>query len=187
MMKHLISFATLVILCSCIPFQIAPTIDDYKLVKGKRFKNGLPKTTTFVFEDPKNHGEFYDYINIKYGLNHDFVDVEVPFKLDGETFYFSFYEVNKKSKALFLIPLATDLAVHAATNADEFEPAVANPDNSILEGNSFYIVMEVFTHREKDCLSENYTNQKRVLMYLRDLKAEYLSTHNYNEVVFKNE
>jgi len=25
-----------------------------------------------------------------------------------------------------------------------------------------------------------------VLMYLRNLKKEYLSTHNYNEVVFKN-
>ncbi|MEO0571728.1 MAG: hypothetical protein AAF039_08485 [Bacteroidota bacterium] len=187
MSRHILLTVLLLTLHSCIPFQIAPTIDDYKLVKGERFKNGLPKKTTFVFEDPKNHGDFYEYVNLKYQLNDDFADVEVPFQIDGETFYFSFYEVIKKSKALFLLPLATDIAVHAATDADEFEPVIANEDNSIVKGNSFYIVMEVYTDKEKDCLSKSYENQKRVLAYLRDLKEEYLATHNYNEIVFKNE
>jgi len=166
---------------------MAPTIKEYKLVKGKRFKNGLPKKTTYIFEDPKNHGEFYDYINTKYQLNDYFVDVEVPFQLEGETYYFSFYEVVKKSKALFLLPLATDVAYHAATRAEEFEPMVANGNNSILEGHSFYIAMEVYSDIEKDCLLPGYENQKQVLAYLHALKEEYLSTYNYNEVVFKNE
>lgn len=174
-------------LASCIPFQFAPTIEDYKLVKGKRFKKGLPQKTTFVFQDPKEHGEFYDYINTKFKLNHDFVDVEVPFQIEGELFYFSFYEVIKKSKALFLLPLATDLTVHAATNADEFEPTVANEDNTILEAGTFYIAIEVYSDNEKDCLHQNSPNEKKVLAYLQALKSEYLNTDNYNEVLFKNQ
>ena len=186
MRKHILSAVLLSSLYSCIPFQFAPRIDDYKLVKGKRFKKGLPKKTTFVFEDPKDHGDFYDYVNTKYQLNDDFVDVEVPFEIDGETFYFSFYEVIKKSKALFLLPLATDVALHAATNADDFEPTVANNDNTILEGTSFYIVMEVYSDHEKDCLHHNSLNNQKVLAYLQGLKTEYLNTDNYNEVLFKN-
>ena len=53
MQKHIYLTILMVILQSCIPFQFAPNIDNYKLVKGKRFKNGLPEKTTFVFEDPK--------------------------------------------------------------------------------------------------------------------------------------
>ena len=187
MIKHSYTFVLLLILSSCIPFQVAPTIKDYKLTKGKRFKKGLPEKTTFVFEDPKEHGEFYKFINTKYGLNDYYVDVEVPFEIEGETFYFSFYEVVKKSKALFLLPLATDVAIHAATNADEFEPSVANEDNSILEGDYFYIVMEVYSDEEKDCLHKGSSNSQKVLTYLQDLKTEYLATHNYNEIVFKND
>ena len=40
MQKHIYLTILVVILQSCIPFQFAPNIDDYKLVKGKRFKNG---------------------------------------------------------------------------------------------------------------------------------------------------
>ena len=186
MRKHIFSAFLLLGAYSCIPFQIAPTIDDYKLVKGKRFKKGLPEKTTFVFEDPKDHGDFYEYINTKYQLDNHYVDVEVPFEVDGETYYFSFYEVVKKSKALFLLPLATDVALHAASNADEFEPAVANNDNTILEGSSFYIVMEVYSDNEKDCLHQNSSHNEKVLAYLQGLKTEYLNTDNYNEVLFKN-
>jgi len=186
MQKHIYLTILMVVLQSCIPFQFAPNIDNYKLVKGKRFKNGLPKKTTFVFEDTKEHGEFYDYVNTKYQLNDDFVDIEVPFDIDGATFYFSFYEVVKKNKALFLLPLATDVAMHAATNADEFEPAIANQSNTILEGASFYIVIEVYSDKEKDCLRQESSNNQKVLAYLEDLKTEYLNTQNYNEILFKN-
>ena len=172
---------------SCIPLQVAPKISDYKTVKGKRFKKGLPKKTLFVFEDPKAAGEFYDFINTKYQLDDYYVDVEVPFQLEDEGYYFSFYEIDKKNTSLNLLPLLFDMGLNAALGNEDFETYTATEDNSIARKGNFYIAIEVFSKTDKDCLFENYQNQKRVLAYLRALKEEYLSTHNYNEIVFKNE
>lgn len=172
---------------SCIPLKVAPKISDYKTVTGKRFKKGLPKKTMFVFEDPKEAGEFYDYINTKFQLKDYYVDVEVPFEVGDSTYYFSFYEVDIRDTSLNLFPLLFDLTLNAALGNDEFETYTATDNNSIHRNGNFYVAMEVFSNTEKDCLLESYENQKRVLAYLRDLKEEYLSTHNYNEVVFKNE
>lgn len=79
-----------ILMSSCIPLRIAPSIKDYKLARGKRFKKGLPKKTVFVFEDPKDAHECYQYINTKYQLNDYYEDVQVPFLIYGQTFYFSF-------------------------------------------------------------------------------------------------
>jgi len=32
---------------SCIPLRIAPTIEDYKITEGKKFKRSLPKQEMF--------------------------------------------------------------------------------------------------------------------------------------------
>ncbi|BFP41118.1 hypothetical protein FGF1_19630 [Flavobacteriaceae bacterium GF1] len=172
---------------SCIPLRVAPRISDYKTVKGKRFKKGLPKKTVFVFEDPKQAGHFYDYINTKFNLQDYYVDVEVPFQIDDNDYFFSFYEVEKKDKAINLIPLLFDVTMNAAFANEEFETYTATDENTIYRSGNYYIVMEVFSKMEKDCLHDDYVNRARVLTYLRSLKEEYLSTHNYNEVVFKNE
>ena len=171
---------------SCIPIRIAPNISDYKLTKGKRFKKGLPKKTTFIFEDPKAAGEFYDYINTKYDLKDYLVDVEVPFTIDGKNYFFSFYEVDKKSKGIFLLPLMFDIGANAALDNEYFETYASTEDNSIIRVDNWYIAIEVFSAVEKDCLREDSPSRALVLPYLRNLKEEYLSTHNYNEVVFKN-
>lgn len=174
------------LLTSCIPIRIAPNISDYKVVKGKSFKRGLPKKTTFVFEDPKEANQFYDYINIKYDLEDYYVDVQVPFKIEEEEFFFSFYEVEIQDKALNLFPLVFDIAANATLKNEDFETYAANEDSTILRNGNWYIVMEVFSATEKDCLHEESDSKDVVLPYLRALKDEYLSTHNYNEVVFKN-
>lgn len=171
---------------SCIPIRIAPTISDYKVVKGQRFKRGLPKKTIFVFEDPKEANEFYNYVNIKYHLEDYYVDVQVPFKIDEKEYFFSFYEVEIPTKTLSLFPLAFDVAANATLQNGDFETYAANEDNSILRNDNWYIVIEVFSNTEKDCLHESSVSREDVLPYLRALKEEYLSTHNYNEVVFKN-
>ena len=176
----------LLFLNSCIPIRIAPNISDYKVVKGKRFKRGLPKKTTFVFEDPKEANEFYNYVNIKYDLEDYYVDVEVPFEIDGDEYFFSFYEVEIQDKALNLVPLVFDVAANATLQNEDFETYAANEDTTILRNGNWYIVIEVFSKMEKDCLHEDSTSRPIVLPYLRALKEEYISTHNYNEVVFKN-
>ena len=166
---------------SCIPLRIAPNIKDYKLTKGKRFKRRLPKKTVFVFEDPKNSEEFYQYINTKFQLNDYYVDVQVPFEVDGRTYFFSFYEVEIPTKTLNLIPIILDGILHETTDMDPMFDEI----HSSRIGN-WYIALEVFTDTEKYCLREGSVSRDVVLPYLRELKNEYLATNNYNEVVFKN-
>jgi len=166
---------------SCILLRIAPNIKDYKLTKGKRFKKGLPKKTVFVFEDPKEANEFYNYINTKFQLDDYFVDVEVPFQIDGTNYFLSFYEVEISTKTINLIPLAMDGILSQAADMD---PVFDELHTSRI-GN-WYIAMEVFNDQEQDCLSEGSVSRDVVLPYLRELKSEYLATSNYNEVVFKN-
>ncbi|MDF0714804.1 hypothetical protein PY092_01470 [Muricauda sp. 334s03] len=171
----------LVFSSSCIPLRIAPNIKDYKLTQGKRFKKGLPKKNVFVFEDPKDANEFYNYINTKFQLDDYYVDVQVPFLVQGKTFYFSFYEVEIPTKTINLIPLALDVALNKAADMDP----VFDDVHTSRTGN-WYIAMEVFSGSEEDCISENSISRELVLSYLRELKNEYLATDNYNEVVFKN-
>nr|WP_297784314.1 hypothetical protein [uncultured Allomuricauda sp.] len=181
MKRILPAFFIIVFLSSCIPLRIAPNIKDYKLTQGKRFKKGLPKKNVFVFEDPKDANEFYDYINTKFQLDNYYVDVQVPFLVQGKSFYFSFYEVEIPTKTINLIPLALDVALNKATDMD---PVFDEAHTSRI--GSWYIAIEVFSDTEKDCLAENSISREEVLSYLRELKNEYLATDNYNEVVFKN-
>jgi len=171
---------------SCIPIRIAPNISDYKVVKGKRFKRGLPKKTTFIFEDPKEANQFYEYVNIKYNLEDYYVDVQVPFEVDRKEFFFSFYEVEINDKMINLFPLVFDVAANATLQNEDFETYATNEDTTILRKGNWYIAIEVFSATIKDCLHEESEERDIVLPYLRALKNEYLSTHNYNEVVFKN-
>lgn len=181
MRKSLFLVFVLGIFISCIPLRIAPNIKEDKLTKGKRFKKGLPDKTVFVFEDPKDANEFYNYINTKFQLNDYFVDVEVPFEIEGSTYYFSFYEVEIPTKTINLVPLVLDGILSQAADMDP----VFDELHTSRVGN-WYIAMEVFNDLEKDCLREGSVSRDIVLPYLRELKSEYLTTNNYNEVVFKN-
>jgi len=171
---------------SCIPLNIAPNIKDYKIIRGNRIKRSLPKKTVFVFEDTKDADEFYSYVNTKYNLEDYYVDVQVLFCIQGKTHYFSFYEFEEKDKTLNLVPLVIDVAFNQALQNEDFEPIIMTDDNTLVRKGNYYIAIEVFSDSEKDCLLEEYAERAAVLMYLRNLKKEYLSTHNYNEVVFKN-
>ena len=165
---------------SCIPLRIAPKIDDYKLTQGKRFKKGLPKKNVFVFDDPKNEGAFYDFVNTKFQLNDYYVDVGVPFLVDGKEFFFSYYEVTIPTKFINLLPIVIDGAL-AQSNMD---PMLEEVHSSRKD--HWYVAIEVYSNGKKDCLKEDVVSKDGVLAYLRALKEEYLSTHNYNEVLFKD-
>ncbi|AWX44517.1 hypothetical protein HME9304_01520 [Flagellimonas maritima] len=180
-MKVLILLLSFTLFISCIPIRIAPKIKDHKITKGKRFKRGLPKKNMFIFEDPKNENEFYNYINTKFQLQDYYVDVEVPFEIENEKYYFSFYEVEIPTKTINLLPLMVDGVLSQTTDMDLIlEDAYAS-----RKGN-WYIAIEVFNNSEKDCLHEDSKFRIKVLPYLGQLKKEYMNTVNYNEVVFKN-
>ncbi|NKI31220.1 hypothetical protein [Croceivirga thetidis] len=175
----------LIFLCitlgSCIPLRIAPTIEDYRVVEGKKFKKSLPQKTMFVFEDPKDEGHFYNYINTKFKLDDYRVDVDVPFQIENKEYYFAYYEVEIPTKTLNLLPIVIDGILESTETND----AVFSDAYSSRKG-YWYIAIEVYDQEENDCLNDNSLIRKPMMEYLRELKQEYLSTHNYNEVVFKN-
>lgn len=134
----------------------------------------------FIFEDKKNANQFYDYINIKFGLDDENVYDDVPFKIAGQQYFFSFYEVEIPTKTINLIPVLIDGLLDSA----DIDPVLEDAYASRI-GN-WYIAIEVYADFEQDCLQENSLSREAVLKYLRNIKQEYLSTYNYNEVVFKN-
>lgn len=186
-MKKLVSALIVMLLFqSCIPLRIAPSIDDYKITKGKKFKRSLPKRQMFIFEDLKKAEQFYTYVNTKFQLNHVDVYDNVPFEINNEQFFFSFYEVEIVDKG---INLATPILAVIGNKLLEFgdEPSeVFNVDPKAYRKGNYYIALEVFSDLEKDCLTKNSLSHNLVLEYLRQLKKEYLATYNYNEVLFKD-
>lgn len=176
-------FCTILVLAvsSCIPLKIAPNIEDYRIVQGNRFKKTLPKKSVFVFEDPKDEGHFYDYINTKFALNDYRVDVDVPLQVDDQEFFFAYYEEERSTKTLNLLPILIDAAL---ATTDTSDPMLTNEYES--RKGYWYVAIEVYDKQENDLLAENSDKREPLIKYLRVLKEEYLSTHNYNEVVFKD-
>lgn len=180
-MKKTILFVGLTILLhSCIPLRIAPNIKDYKITKGKKFKRSLPKRQMFLFEDPKNENEFYNYINTKFELNHIDVYDNVPFTTAEQQFFFSFYEIDIPNKTLNLVPIAVDAILLSA----ELDP-IMDGSYASRKGN-WYIAIEVYSNTENDCLISESPSNPVVSEFLRLLKNEYLASDNYNEMLFKN-
>jgi len=171
---------------SCIPLRIAPNIKDYELTNGKRFKRSLSKRQMFIFEDSKEAEQFYNYVNIKFDLNDTNVYDDIPFELDGEQYFFAFYEVEIPNKTLNLFPLVFDLALNVAFQNEEMQPYVSEEAEMVSRNGNWYLAIEVYSDFEKDCLQETSLSKEAVLKYLCALKKEYLATHNYNETVFKD-
>lgn len=179
-MKRILVFVfVLFLMQSCIPLRIAPTIDNYKITQGKKFKRSLPKRQMFVFEDSKKAKEFYIFINTKFEL--DAIDVydNVPFESNGEQYFFSWYEVEIVDKSINVVPVLVDFILLASDMNPVFEE-----DYSSRRGN-WYLAIEVYSDKDSDCLLETSLSREAVLKYLRALKKEYLATHNYNETLFK--
>lgn len=171
---------------SCIPIRIASQIEDYKITRGKKFKRSLSKRQMFIFENSKDENHFYDYVNTKFRLEHLKVYDDVPFNIDDEQYFFTWYEVEIPNKTLNLAPVIIDVVLNGMLGNDDFEPyALQSVDRFQRKGN-WYIAVEVYSDAEKDCLTTSALSREVVLKYLRALKQEYLVTHNYDEVVFKN-
>ena len=120
---------------SCIPIRIAPNISEHKIVKANKFKRKLPKEYSFVFEDPKDANEFYNYINTKFQLEHQQVDWDVPFIIENQFHYLRFYETEIPNKTLNLIPFIIDAKLESNGNNPIFE------DVYVSRKGNWYIVM----------------------------------------------
>ncbi len=180
-MRSLI-FALLSLLAvSCIPIRIAPIIKEDKIMKANKFKRKLPKRYSFIFEDPKEANEFYNYINTKFQLDFQDVDWDVPFELDNIVYYMSFYETEIPNKTLNLIPFLIDAKLDNSGIDPIFE------DSYVSRHENWFVVITVNNDDSTDCLHPNYENRQKIIAYFKNLRKEYLNTHNYEEVLLKQE
>ena len=170
----LIFFAT-----SCIPIRIAPEIKDQKIMVAKKFRRTFPKEYAFIFQDPKDANEFYNYINTKFQLDHVDVDYDVPLKLDGRQYFLSFYEAEIPTKILNLLPIAVD----ATLDSNNIDPILS--DHYVSRSDNWYIAITILDNDSNNCLKPNYIHRASIIHYLKRLKQEYLTTSNYTEVLFK--
>ncbi|WP_298540664.1 hypothetical protein [uncultured Aquimarina sp.] len=166
---------------ACVPTKIAPRIKDYKVTSGKKFKKQLPKRTAFIFEDPKNENEFYAFINAKFKLNNKDVGWNVPFTVDNEEYYFSFYEIERTSNTINIAPIIADIALLAAYQTTG---TYAFQDFHTSRSGKWYIVLTVNDKDLMDPLKEDYEKRAEIVTFLQQLKKEYLSTNNYNKYLF---
>lgn len=180
MKKHLLLFVLFFLTFSCIPVRIAPNIKDDKVMLAKKFKRKLPKNYAFIFEDPKDANEFYNYINTKFDLGHQDVEYNVPVIIDGELFFLSFYEVEIPTKTVNLLPMLIDAKLDDAGSDPMFE------DNYFSRIGNWYLALTVTNQDMEDCLKPKHPSRVKAINYLRALQKEYLDTSNYADAYFRN-
>lgn len=163
---------------SCIPLSIAPKIEGAKVFKGKKFNMPLPNQQVYVFKDPKDANEFYFYINAKFAMDYDEVGGNVPIIVKGEEYFLTFYEVEKTTKTVNLIPIAVD----AVMEHKGYDPLLE--DAQITRVGSWYIALTVNDDNFKDILKEDHPARNSVISYLDQLRVEYLSTADYGDLYF---
>lgn len=179
-MKNSLLIVVLLTITSCIPVKIASKFkhEDYKIMNAKKFQRKLPRETSFIFKDPKNADEFYYYINKKYNLEHNNVGLNTPFQLNGHTYYLSYKEIGKEDKNLNLGLALTDLVLQEKAGFTVFD------DNYSSRKGHWYLIITVFDKDVKNCLLDNHPMKSIITEYLKDLKHEYLTTNNYEELLF---
>ena len=178
-MKKFGSYLLILLTYSCIPLKIAPNIEGEKIVNAKKFKKDLPNFQGFIFEDTKNANEFYNFINAKYNLKHINVESNVPISVNNKTYFLSFFEREKSTKTLNLIPIAID----ADRNSKGKDTLL---ENLYTSRNGFWYLILIVTDPEiRDCLNPKYPQHQEISNHLKDIKNEYFSTSNYMEAYLK--
>ena len=178
-MKKLSCYLLILIAYSCIPYKIAPNIEGEKIIKAKKFKKDLPNFYGFIFEDPKNANEFYNFINAKYNLKHLNVESNVPISINNETYYLSFFERERTTETINVIPFIIDADRNSKGKESLLEDFYATRTGF------WYLVLTVTDTKIKDCLNPNHPQHGEIVNHLKKLKDEYFSTSNYMEAYLK--
>lgn len=169
-----------IIFCqACVPLSIAPDLHDGKVIKSKKLVRKAPLKFAYGFNDPKDANEFYNFINMKYARNHDQVDGNVPVSIDNRSYFLSFYETEKSTKTVNLIPIVVD----GILENNDIDPMLT--DAHVSRKGNWYITITIADAGLKDALHPNYRERSKVKKYLKALHQEYLSTQNYNSLLFK--
>lgn len=178
-MRTLVLLLLFFLIYSCIPLRIAPKIEDNKVMLAKKFKRQLPKDYAFIFEDPKDANEFYNYINIKFELHDEDVNYQVPIIVNNSAYYMTFHETEIPTKTLNLIPIAIDAKRESNGNDPLLE------DAHISRKGHWYLVITLIDTDGNDSLKPEYKDRQALIKYLKQLKTEYLTTVNYYDALLK--
>jgi len=180
-MKHIklvtIYLLLAVVIIACIPTKIAPKIETYRVQQGSKFHKSLLDHYAFIFNDPKDAYDFYNYVNTVYELNHQDVDRDVPILVNNHRFYFSFHEAERSTNFINLAPMVID----AKLDNEGFGPYLESTYES--RKGYWYIVMTVFDNFGNDALHPDHPHQKELVDYLNAMRIEYLNNENYYEVL----
>ena len=169
----------LLFLASCVPISIAPNIETYEIVKSNRFKKDLPPFYGFVFENPKEADAFFQFLQAKYDLESTHFDAAIPVQFNKQTYYLNYYEREKTTKTVNVIPIAIDAKRESNGNDPIFE------DVHLTRSGQWFLILMVTDGEMKDVLKPNHSERPNIVAYLEALKNEYLSTHNYAETYLK--
>jgi len=178
-MKKFLLFIIPVLVYSCVPVKIAPNIESNKVMNAKKFKRQLPDQYAFIFEDPKEANEFYNYINTKFELDDKSVDTNVPIEIDNTTYFMSFYETERETKTVNLVPIAID-----AKRQSNGKNALLNEAHTSRKG-QWYLALIITDANGNNQLDLNNSNRRKIINHFEKLRKEYLSTANYYDVLFK--
>ncbi|WP_179319737.1 hypothetical protein [Winogradskyella helgolandensis] len=178
-MKKIIILLLVITATACIPVQITPKFknQDYKVMLAKKFQKNMPRETAFIFKDSKDAEEFYNYINKKYNLNNIDVGYNVPFQLEGQTLYLSYHEAERTDKNVNLPLVLIDAKRESNGNSSLFE------NNYTSRTGHWYLILTVYDENIKNCLRDQHPLKEKTIEYLKELKQEYLTTQNYEELL----
>ncbi len=152
--------------------RVAPSIEDYEIKVAKKFKKKLPEKYAFIFEDPKEENEFYNYIKEKYNIENEYAWNNILVIINDKNYFLSFYETEKSTNYLNLFNAAAEVAVESAVTGEGTSSGQAKIDRE----STWYWVVTVLDSETKDCLAPSYIHKKDVLNYLLELKYEYLNS-----------
>lgn len=178
-MKNRMLICVLLIFSACIPIRIAPKIKDHKLMVAKKFKRSLPRETAYIFSDPKDANEFYNYINTKFKLQDLDVGYNSPVKIGDKTYYLTYHETEIPNKTLNLPLIVAD----AALEKEGYPSLFVN--NHVRRKGNWYLVLTIYDEDIRNCLLKKHPDHQKVLAYLNEMKTEYLRTSNYMETLFE--
>lgn len=179
-MKYLYAIFFSFLFISCIPLSIAPNIDGGKVYAPKKFKKHLPHNYVYVFEDPKDANEFFEYMNAKFQILYDDDLGNIPIQIENKTYYLTFYEVERNTKTVNLVPIVVD----AKLDQEGYGPILE--DAHVTRTGSWYIALTVTDENLKDALNPDYSSHQRIIGYADTMRTEYLTTAQYIEIYLKS-
>ncbi|WP_432411976.1 hypothetical protein [Rasiella sp. SM2506] len=179
-MKYLSVVLVALFFVSCIPLQIAPNFEGGKIFPPKKLKKQLPNNYVYAFEDPKDANEFFRYMNAKFQILYDDATGNIPIIIDAQTYYLTFYEVERSTKTVNLIPMAID----AGLEEKGLGPVLESAHETRV--GKWFIALTITDEALLDALKPEYQNHPKVLAYADHMRTEYLNTVHYIEVYLKS-